>query len=94
MYMSYVTVYMLDICILVILAYTLGLGHTGSQVLSPKSVEVNLCNLNHWEHGSWDLPLYTGPVVLSPKYDMDAYMATFFGGEAWDMCCELDQVKC
>ena len=47
MYMSYVTVYMLDICILVILAYTLGLGHTGSQVLSPKSVEVNLCNLNH-----------------------------------------------
>ena len=45
---------------------------------------------------AWKLGLTTlhGSQVLSPKYDMDAYMATFFGGEAWDMCCELDQVKC
>ena len=33
----------------------------GSQVLSPKSHEVNPCNLNRQEHGSWDLPLHTGP---------------------------------
>ena len=37
------------------------------QVLSPKSLEVNPCNLNHWEHESSDLPFHTGP-----KYDMDA----------------------
>ena len=29
----------------------------GPQVLSPKSLEINLCNVNHSEHGSWDLPL-------------------------------------
>jgi hypothetical protein len=23
--------------------------------------------------------------ILSPKYDMDAYMATLFGGEVWDL---------
>jgi hypothetical protein len=23
---------------------------------------------------------------LSPEYDMDAYMATFFEGGAWDLC--------
>ena len=27
--------------------------------------------------------------VPSPKYDMDAYMSTLFGGEAWDLCREL-----
>ena len=37
--------------------------HTGSQILSPKSLEVNPCNLSHWEHGSWDLPLHTGSQV-------------------------------
>ena len=26
----------------------------------PKSLEVNLCNLSRWEHGSWDLPFYMG----------------------------------
>jgi hypothetical protein len=28
---------------------------------SPKSLEVNLCNLSRWEHGSWELPLHTVP---------------------------------
>ena len=27
-----------------------------------------------------------GSQVLSPKYDMDAYMGTLCGGEAWDLC--------
>ena len=27
--------------------------------------------------------------VLSLNYDMDAYMATLFEGEARDLCCEL-----
>ena len=31
--------------------------------------------------------------VLSPKYDMDAYMATLFGGEARDLCQELGGAK-
>ena len=30
-------------------------------VPSPKSLEVNLCNLSCWEHGSWELPLHTVP---------------------------------
>ena len=33
--------------------------------------------------------VHTGSQVLHLNYDMDAYMATFFGGEAWDLCCEL-----
>ena len=33
------------------------------------------------------------PQVLSPKYDMDAYMASLFGGKAWDLCWELGQAK-
>ena len=28
-----------------------------------------------------------------PKYDMDAYKATLYGGEAWDFCWELGQAK-
>ena len=35
----------------------------------------------------------TRALVLSPKYDMDAYMTTLFGGEAWDLCWKLDQAK-
>ena len=31
--------------------------------------------------------------VLSPKYDLDAYMATLFRGEAWDLCWELGRAK-
>ena len=31
-------------------------------------------------------PIHTGSQVLSPKYDMDAYMATLFEGEAWELC--------
>ena len=34
-----------------------------------------------------------GSQVLSPNYDMDAYMASLFGGEAWDLCWELGQAK-
>jgi hypothetical protein len=30
-----------------------------------------------------------GSQVLSPKYDMDAYVAIFFGGAAWDFCWDL-----
>ena len=33
----------------------LGPGHTG-----PESLDVNACNLNRWEHGSWALPLHMG----------------------------------
>ena len=51
-----------------------------------KSLEVNMCNLNRRQHESGDLPLHIGFQVLNPEYDMDAYMATLFGGEAWDMC--------
>jgi hypothetical protein len=29
-----------------------------------------------------------GSQVLSPKYDVDAYMATLFGGEVGDLYCE------
>jgi hypothetical protein len=64
------------------------LVHTGSQILSSKSLEVNPSNLNHWEHGNWDLPLHIRSWVLRSKYDMDAYMATLFGGETWDWCWE------
>ena len=32
--------------------------------LSPKSLEVNPCNFNRWEHGGWDLSLHTGPKSL------------------------------
>ena len=42
-------------------------GSRGSQVLGPKSLEVSPCNLNHWEHGSWDLPLHTGPKSQVPS---------------------------
>jgi hypothetical protein len=62
--------------------------HTG-----PKSHMVNLCNLNRWEHGSWDLPCHTGSQVPRSKYDMDGYMATLFRGEAWDLCCKLGWAK-
>ena len=34
------------------------------------------------KHGSGDLPLHKWSQVLSPTYDMDACMATLFGGEA------------
>ena len=54
-----------------------------------KSLEVNLCNLNGWGHGSWDLSLHIGFQVPSPKYDMDVCMATLSGGETWDLCWEL-----
>ena len=52
--------------------------HTGSQVLSPASLEVHPCNLNHQECMKvWDLSLHTGSLVQRSKYDVDAYVATF-----------------
>ena len=53
----------------------------GSQVLSPKSLEVNPCNLSRWEFGSWDLLLYTG---LKSLVSSMTWMSTWqhsFGGE-------------
>jgi hypothetical protein len=70
-----------------------GIRKASSHVLSPQSLEVIPCNLNHWEHGNWDWPFRMDSQVLSPKHDMDAYMATLFGGEAWDLCWELDRAK-
>ena len=29
---------------------------------------------------------HMGSQVLSPEYDMDVYMATLFGSEAWVLC--------
>ena len=59
------------------------------RVRSPKSLEVNRAisaveNMESWGR----LPLHTGPT-----YDMDAYMATLFGGQTWDLCWELGQAK-
>ena len=48
--------------------------HMGSRALSPMSLEVNPCNLNRWERGSWDLPLHMESQVMSPKYDIIAYL--------------------
>ena len=45
-----------------------GKVYEGSQVLSPKSLEVNPCNLIHWEHGSWDFPFSHKVSVVSLKY--------------------------
>ena len=39
------------------------------------------------------LALYTGSQVISPNYDMDAYMASLFEDEAWDLCYELGRAK-
>ena len=48
--------------------------------LSPSSLEVNPCNLNRRGQGSRDVPLHMGSksYVLSPKYDMDAYIDNTF----------------
>ena len=40
----------------------------GVQSPIPESLEVNPCNINHWEHGNWDLPLHTK--VPSPKFQV------------------------
>ena len=41
-------------------------------------------NVSHCNYG-WDLPLHKGSQVMSLEYDMDAYTATIFGGETWDV---------
>ena len=38
---------------------------------------------------SWDFPLHMGSQVVGPNYDMDAYMATLFGDESWNLCCKF-----
>ena len=35
---------------------------------------------------AWELGHTTSHEVPSPKHAMDAYMATLFGGNAWDLC--------
>ena len=37
----------------------------GPKFLCLKSLQVNLCNLSCWEHGSWDLPTHTWSQVPS-----------------------------
>jgi hypothetical protein len=68
-----------------------GLAHMASQVLSPKSLEVNPCNPICLR--ARESELHTRSQVISPKYDMDTYMATPFGGEAWDSGWKLGQAK-
>ena len=46
--------------------------------------------LRAWEVGI--LPLHMRSQVSSLKYDMDAYMAILFGGEAWDLCWGLGKL--
>ena len=75
------------------LAQYWGVVRTWSQVLSPKPLEVDLCNFSHPKHGSWDSTLHMGSQVLSSKFDMDVYVATFLGGEAQDLCRESGQAK-
>ena len=65
----------------------------GSQVPSPKSLEIDLCNLSRWEHGKLKLTTSHGSRVLSPKYDVDDYVATFTEAKTWDLCWELGWAK-
>ena len=46
-----------------------GAASQGSQALSPKSLEVNTCNLNRWEHGSWDIATMLGLANMSGTWD-------------------------
>ena len=57
-----------------------------SQALNPKSFEVNLCNLNHREHGSEDSPLHMG---LKSQAWHGCLHGKLFEGEAWGLCWEL-----
>ena len=59
-----------------------------TRVLSPKSPEVNPCNLSHLERRSLDLMLHKGP-----QYDIDAYMTTLCNGETWNLYSEVGRVK-
>ena len=45
-------------------------------------VQFSYCFAEHF----FPLKLHVGSQVLSPTYDMDAYMAKLFGGDAWDLC--------
>jgi hypothetical protein len=71
-----------------ILSITVRAGLHRSQVTWGWSVQSQL--LREWKLG---LTTSYGSQVLSLKYDMDAYMAICFGGEAWDLCWELSQAK-
>ena len=44
----------------------------------PVHLMSGMCNLSFWEHGGWDLHNLT----FGPEYDIDAYVASLFGGEA------------
>ena len=56
-----------------------GSGSLGSQVRSPKSLEGNSITIERMDVGIYRFMLDF--LVLSPKYDMDACVATLFGGE-------------
>ena len=46
--------------------------------------------LRAWNIGTYH---FTRVQVLSPKYDTNTYMTTLFGGEARNLCCELNRAK-
>ena len=79
---------------IIMVSEDLHLSHLGLVgVPSLKSLEVKPCNLNHWEHESWDSPLHMGSQVLNPKYDTYAHTAKLFEGDGWDLCWELSRAK-
>ena len=59
--------------------------HMVSQVLSSMSLEVNQ-TVQSLPLVAWKLGLTISHMVPSPKYDMDAYIATLFGGGVWGLC--------
>ena len=65
------------------------------RVPSPNSHVTWGQSMQSWLLRSWVLGLTTsqGTQVLGPKYDMNAYMATLSGGEAWNLCWELGRAK-
>ena len=79
-------------------AWKLGLLplHTGSQFLSPKCDMVGVKQPVHWFLGIQGLGTQQGTSVwvgLSKSCDMDAYVITLFGGEAWGLCSKLGRAE-
>ena len=57
-----------------------------ARVPSPKSQVTWDQSMQSQPMRAWKLGHATSHGVPSPKYPMDAYMATLFGGKAWDLC--------
>ena len=72
-------------CMLLAISYKLGPIHTGSQAISPKSLETNMCNLSCCEHGSWDLPLH----IWSQVWHGCLHGNTFWRWDSWLVCWGL-----